>query len=387
MAARASALAQGLAEYEDDDVLQALTLLISQRPHLADAIAEIAQQGPSKRYSGVVSAFYPQKKYGFIKSDEVTAEFGADTFLSDKELGSFQIGSAVTFSVAINKNSKPQARLLADASFEDPSFAMPPPQSQPARSRPPMKRAQETHPEVAAPPPRKAPRLNPTGGLAGHSMQAPADFGAPKGPSKGKGAGKGKGGAGKGSKDAAKGWIDPMAWVDPSEVRYVGVISAFYPEKKCGFIKSDEVFSQYGVDTFVSQMEIGSFTVNSVVSFRIVTNAKGKPQARDLADGEAHQQQAEQWSQPQQHVEQWSQPQQQEDPLSVRYIGHIHHFVAERKFGFIGNDELKAAFGVETFLSNKEIGDFKNGDVVAFNITMNKKEQPQAHGLEAAFEV
>jgi len=72
------------------------------------------------------------------------------------------------------------------------------------------------------------------------------------------------------------------------------------------------------------------------------------------------------------------------DPLSLRYIGQIHHFVAERKFGFIGNDELKAAFGVETFLSNKEVGDFKNGDVVAFNISMNAKGQPQAHGLDAA---
>lgn len=377
MAARASALAQGLAEYEDDDVLQALTLLISQRPHLSDAIAEIAQQGPSKRYSGVVSAFYPLKKYGFIKSDEITAEFGADTFLSDKELGLFEVGSAVTFSVAINKNNKPQARLLADAGLEDPLFAIPPPQ----RTRVPMKRAQDAHPEVAAPAPRKAPRLNQTGGLAGHSMQAPADFGAPKGPSKGKGAAKGKG------KDAAKGWIDATAgWVDPSEVRYLGVISAFYPEKKCGFIKSEEVFRQYGVDTFVSQMEIGSFTVDSVVSFRIAENAKGKPQARDLADG-AHQQQAEQWSEPQQYVEQWAEPQQQEDPLSVRYIGQIHHFVAERKFGFIGNDELKAAFGVETFLSNKEVLDFKNGDVVSFNISMNAKGQPQAHGLEAAIQM
>jgi len=283
MAARASALAQGLAEYEDDDVLQALTLLISQRPHLAGAIAEITQQGPSKRYSGVVSAFYPQKKYGFIKSDEITADFGADTFLSVLELGSFSIGSAVTFSVALNKNNQPQARLLADAGFEDPSFAMPPTQSNPGRSRPPLKRAQETHPQAAAPPPQKAPRQNPTGGLAGHSMEAPADYGAPKGPSKGKGAGKGKG------KDAAKGWIDQMAgWVDPSEVRHVGVISAFYPEKKCGFIKSEEVFRQYGVDTFVSQMEIGSFTVNSVVSYRIQMNAKGQPQARELADA-AHQ--------------------------------------------------------------------------------------------------
>merc|ERR1711957_1104177 len=92
--------------------------------------------------------------------------------------------------------------------------------------------------------------------------------------------------------------IDPMAgWVDPAEVRYVGVISAFYEAKKCGFIKSEEVFSQYGTDTFVSQMEIGSFTVNSAVSFRIAMNAKGQPQARDLDDA-AHQQYAEHWSEP-----------------------------------------------------------------------------------------
>jgi len=162
---------------------------------------------------------------------------------------------------------------------------------------------------------------------------------------------------------------------DPSERRYVGVISAFYPEKKFGFIKSDEVFSQYGVDTFLSQMEIGNFSVESVVSYKVAINAKGQPQARELQDASQHVQAGGQT---------WQQAGAgQQDPLSVRYVGQIHHFVPERKFGFIGCDDVKVFFGVETFLSSKEIGNFNNGDTVYFNITLNAKGQPQAHGLAA----
>merc|ERR1712203_1224150 len=64
--------------------------------------------------------------------------------------------------------------------------------------------------------------------------------------------------------------------------RYVGEITAFYPEKHFGFIKCDEVYARYDIDTYLSEYEIKEFTVGSRISFRIVLNKNGRPQARDL---------------------------------------------------------------------------------------------------------
>ena len=53
--------------------------------------------------------------------------------------------------------------------------------------------------------------------------------------------------------------------------------------------------------------------------------------------------------------------------------GSIHHFDPDRKFGFLACDAVTALFGMDTFLSNKEIGNFTNGDMVSFNIALNKQ--------------
>jgi len=71
---------------------------------------------PSNRYVGEVSAFYPGRKYGFIKSEQVTTEFGIDCFVSASEIGAFDVGSHISFIVTLNKQGKPQARDVQDAS-------------------------------------------------------------------------------------------------------------------------------------------------------------------------------------------------------------------------------------------------------------------------------
>lgn len=337
MAARASALAQSLAECSDEDILQALALLISNRPHLQGPIADLMQTEPPKRYTGVISAFYEHRRFGFIKCDEITAEYGTDTFLSDQELGFFTAGSAVNFSVAINKDGKPQARLLEQAEFQAPSFptALSGHTAMAAHRPAPTKRVREATPTVVLPP--KVPRL----------IVPPTGAGG------------------------ASGVLPPPP--TSNERRYVGVISAFYPQKKFGFIQCDHVTQEYGADTFLSDKEICSFAVDSIVSFKVAVNAKGQPQARDLLDASA--------------VPSADMANSSglftgtEDPLSKRYVGCIHHFVADRRYGFIACDDVKTTFGMDTFLSNKEIGHFNNDDWVSFGITMNAQGKPQAHDL------
>ena len=55
------------------------------------------------------------KQYGFIKCDKVKETYAGDTFLCDVELGPFAVGRNVSFTVVLNKQGKPQARLLKAA--------------------------------------------------------------------------------------------------------------------------------------------------------------------------------------------------------------------------------------------------------------------------------
>jgi cold shock CspA family protein len=248
MSSEASALVQILAEHQDDDILQALQMLISQRPALQAQISEVMQFERPKRYTGVISAFLESKRFGFIKSDEVTNEYGMDTFLSDKELGPFQVGSWVTFCLALNKEGKPQARLL-EAVAEDEQPAQP---HMPVYVPPPAKRPYEQGSHDSLAPTRKPRHVAPIGA---------APIGA-----------------------APIGAFGAVATaVHCQDTRYVGAIHHFQADRRYGFISCDDVTAMFGMDTFLSNMEIGDFNNGDVVSFSIEVNKQGKPQARQLA--------------------------------------------------------------------------------------------------------
>eukprot|EP00445_Apocalathium_hangoei_P035305 CAMPEP_0203952548 /NCGR_PEP_ID=MMETSP0359-20131031/86165_1 /ASSEMBLY_ACC=CAM_ASM_000338 /TAXON_ID=268821 /ORGANISM="Scrippsiella Hangoei, Strain SHTV-5" /LENGTH=199 /DNA_ID=CAMNT_0050885575 /DNA_START=107 /DNA_END=702 /DNA_ORIENTATION=- len=140
MTSTASALVQILVQHTDEEVLQALQLYISVRPGFREPAWEALQEEPIRRYSGTIATFIPHKAFGFIQSDQASVDFGKDTFVSDKEIGSFSVGDFVSFSVVVNKDNKPQARLLQSASA--PAFAVPP--------RPPPSAAVWSPPSSAA---------------------------------------------------------------------------------------------------------------------------------------------------------------------------------------------------------------------------------------------
>merc|ERR1712232_269276 len=65
-----------------------------------------------------------------------------------------------------------------------------------------------------------------------------------------------------------------------------------------------------------------------------------------------------------------------------RYIGQIASFIADRRYGFIKSAAARQEFGVDTFLSDKEIAGFTNGDVVSFSVRFNSTLKPQAFDLQ-----
>jgi len=67
-----------------------------------------------RRYTGTISKFFAEKGFGFIDSAEIKAVLnGKDVFLHKGQLGNFQKGDAVSFSIVWNKDGKPQAMSLA----------------------------------------------------------------------------------------------------------------------------------------------------------------------------------------------------------------------------------------------------------------------------------
>ena len=81
MSTGASAVAAGLAKVPDDELRDALALIVPRRPSFHQAVCELAAQEPSPRHIGTITHFYPDKQYGFIKCDKVKEAYGFDTFL------------------------------------------------------------------------------------------------------------------------------------------------------------------------------------------------------------------------------------------------------------------------------------------------------------------
>lgn len=244
---KAPALAKVLAEHSDDEIREALLLLVSQRPSLPGALIEDLSQPPAQRFGGVIKSFFPDKRFGFITCADLEAEFGGDVFLSDQEIGQFTVGSSVTFSVTLNKNGKPQAKLLEASAGYDDQWAAGPPRKVPRVLAPPPAAVRSTARLVAPPP---APRL-----------VAP-----PPAP----------------SRSPTEGFDDYAGDSLAGDERHYGSIKSFFPEKHFGFIQCEEISASQGCDVFLSDKEIAEFTVGSSVSFAVAFNKQGKPQARDL---------------------------------------------------------------------------------------------------------
>lgn len=330
MSASGSSLAQVLATHTEDDVLQAVALYLSLCPHVCEPLVNILNEPPAQRYTGQITKFFPDKMYGFIQSPEITNEYGRDVFCSSEELGDFTVGQEVSFSIVLNKNNQPQARLLKDSNGTLAASTM-------TESAAKRQRTDQWYPfqgqsfePVVVPAPRRTqpaaalPDIQHVTSFEDRSSFAPA---------------------------ASEPYIGAEPTSDRSQ-RYFGSIKQFSPEKNFGFISSQAAHASYGRDVFLSSMEIGEFAVGDSVSFDIALNKNGHPQARNL---------------------------------ERRFVGSIKQFDAEKHFGFITCPAASESFGGrDVFLSSMEIKAFAVGDSVSFDVVLNKKGHPQARNLEAA---
>merc|ERR1719162_571522 len=61
------------------------------------------------RFQGKIKSFNVQKGFGFIECPEAHQIYGRDVFLHKAQIGTYQIGSQVSFAVEMNKTNMPQA--------------------------------------------------------------------------------------------------------------------------------------------------------------------------------------------------------------------------------------------------------------------------------------
>lgn len=363
MTSGASSLAQSLAQHPDEDVLQAISLLMSLRPNLSEGLAAITQEEPAPRYTGSITNFQWERNFGFIRSEEAKTDFGKDVFLSDKEIGHHNVGDQVSFTVVINKDGRPQARLLMPATST----------------------AGDWQGVVAAPPPRPP---------------SPAAMVVPP-PAAGQ----------------ARQWSDPWSGTSRTEYntavqavnrdgRYTGRIAVFHQDRHYGFIESEAVHKLFSKDVFLSDQELGKFQVGETVTFAIAVNRAGQPQARSLehvagGNGPFPVKSAKRPLPMDGGVNTPPPPPPKvvrgvddagacgggdKDPSGGRYVGVISQFSSEKRYGFIKCENAFAKFGKDTFLSDQEIGTFNVGSVVSFRVELNKQSKPQARELLASID-
>jgi len=67
------------------------------------------------RFQGTIKSFNVQKGFGFIECPEAHQVYGRDVFLHKAQIGTYQIGSQVSFAVEMNKTNMPQARDLVES--------------------------------------------------------------------------------------------------------------------------------------------------------------------------------------------------------------------------------------------------------------------------------
>eukprot|EP00930_Biecheleria_cincta_P053555 TRINITY_DN3910_c0_g2_i1.p1 TRINITY_DN3910_c0_g2~~TRINITY_DN3910_c0_g2_i1.p1 ORF type:complete len:999 (-),score=199.68 TRINITY_DN3910_c0_g2_i1:81-3077(-) len=363
MTAAGSALAQTMAQNSEEDVLWALQLYYSLCPHIREPVLDIIGEQPLARYTGRILNFDTEKNFGFIRCPEATGKFNKDVFCSREEIGDFGVSDEVSFTLVLNKKQHPQARLLQGAHNSAKRPAANPVELLPAVPSSKRQRRSVAEEEVRAQPPPAPPvplPPRPSSAFISSSpppppppptLPLPPSFPPP--PS-----------------------LPPPPTLPPpppvpapsasADSRYFGSILQFDPEKNFGFIRCPEVFAEFGKDAFLSHQEIRHFAVGDAIYFDVVIGNSGHPQARNLKSAKP------------------------EDAVSgqtstgrSRMSGHILKFDDQKGFGFIKCPEVHKGCGKDVFLPRQEAKDFEVGDVVYFDLVLNKDGHPQARNLES----
>jgi cold shock CspA family protein len=156
--------------------------------------------------------------------------------------------------------------------------------------------------------------------------------------------------------------------VDIRNHRLTGVIKSFSETTGYGFIESKAATEMYGSDVYLSISELMLRNIGDKVSFTLVETTKGRPKAKDLALVRAA-------SNPLAPLNPTVPPSE-----APRLHGMIKSYSELSHYGFIDCPELKATYGGDVFLANRNRGVFNVGDEITFRLLVDRG-RPQAIDL------
>mmetsp|Transcript_42031 Transcript_42031/g.116053 ORF Transcript_42031/g.116053 Transcript_42031/m.116053 type:complete len:364 (-) Transcript_42031:79-1170(-) len=326
----------------DEELLDSLAAVLVERTTVLQGLIDWAVPEhayvPSKvitdhRFEGKVKSYSEKDGYGFIDSPGIKEAFGNDVFVHGGQLGNRPSGTEVNFAVLLNKDHKPQAFDVATGKAEEYNrFHRGDSKSKGSKNGKGVSGVASGKALIA--PAWTAPaafggfaacmkgkgawgcgETGPWGdswggwnganawgdaamngaaawkggaacwGASPTFMKGAGAGGAGKSPGTGKSAGAGKAGPAAKASGSAK---DPQTTQEipgVTDKRHSGSLKSFSAKSGYGFITCDEVCNHFGDEVrevFVHHAQVGDFQVGAEITFAVIVNKDGKPQAKDI---------------------------------------------------------------------------------------------------------
>jgi len=355
---------EALALLEDGEAALVLCQFVSERPQLADGLIRFMVPeltlAPTKalerRFVGTIQLFDDDEGLGIIECHELGESLGCpDVALTRSQLGTFRVGDSVSFAALLDEECRPQAFDLLGHSPEVPVAEAAPPRQ--------MTKTVEAPKTV---PPRSAPRVVPKLiKTEARAVVAPVPAAVVKIPP-----------VPPPAVAVAAGAAAPASAAEVPGVtdqRFIGTVVSFNQGANFGFIHCPDLRDLYQKDVWVHREQLGQFSVGDEVSFGVLINKDGFPQAKEvfsaIADNlaDAHQFLAE-----------------VPGVTDRRFVGTILSFFEQQNFGFIQCTELRDLYQKDVWVHRDQLGPFAPGHLVSFSVLINKNGYPQATDLENA---
>ncbi|CAK9044912.1 unnamed protein product, partial [Durusdinium trenchii] len=326
-------------EGEDQEAFNQIVSELEARPHLAFPLAQwmipnftfapsaaVTGNG-SIRFVGNIHHQNSQKGYSFIRSKGATEQFGMDVFLHSAQRGSFQLNDQVCFAVLLNKDGKPQAfdltkpteadlkRWSNDSAPDTPSGPVEawvpagevwtPKASWNAQEQAAASGAEnrytgtisdfkpglygfikcDTVTFTAITNKNGQPQAIDLKSAKGHVVPARRPMQTRYVPAVPKAAGAEHKTASReiGARKRLQQDLTPVQDSDLVGSRHWGTITAWRPGGMYGFLKCEKIFAAFGKDCWVHHQQIAGFREGDWVSFTLILNKDGNPQAVDLS--------------------------------------------------------------------------------------------------------
>lgn len=269
-------MAEAIVALDEQSAVSVICSVLESRPDLAPSVVNFAVPDltyppvkalSERRSLGVIKSFNPEKGFGFIACQELFDVFGNDVFLHNGQLGNFEVGSEVSFAVALNKDNKPQGYDLRAPWHSKGKGAVPT-----GKGAAPVSKGsyapKGAQVQVWAPPAQQ--------------WSPPAD----QGKGKGKAAGGYQQAAWPSTPSIKRKWEGEDFKVDKDKElgSFVGFIKSFNHNTGYGFIACEDLQAMgYKNDVFLHHAQLSGHEVGAEVRFTAFLNPKGQPQAKDLS--------------------------------------------------------------------------------------------------------